>query len=119
MVAPVIKRGDIILVNFDPIIGKEQGRTRPAIVIQNNISNIYSPTTIVAPITSKIYSKEFPTNVQISSANSGLEKESTVLLNQIRAIDKSRVIKRISSLKDAEMRKVDLAIKVSLGLQNF
>ena len=118
MVTQIIKRGDIILVNFDPIIGKEQRRTKPSIVMQNNISNIYSPTTIIAPITSKIYSKEFPTNVQISSTNSGLEKESTILLNQIRAIDKSRVIKRISSLKDTEMRKVDLAIKVSLGLQN-
>ena len=112
------KRGDIILVNFDQIIGKEQGRTRPAIVIQNDTSNTYSPTTIVAPVTSKIYSKEFPTNVQIPSVESGLKKESTILLNQIRTIDKLRIIKRINSLKDAEMKKVDLAIKVSLGLLN-
>ena len=118
MVGISIKRGEIILVNFDQVIGKEQGRTRPAIVIQNNISNAYSPTTIVAPITSKIYSKEFPTNVQIFSADSGLKKESTILLNQIRTIDKSRVINRIGSLKDTEIKKVDLAIKVSLGIQN-
>lgn len=113
-----IKRGDIVLVNLDPVIGSEQGKTRPALVIQNDVGNKYSPTTIVAPITSKIFSKEFPTNVQISSQDSGLESESTALLNQIRTIAKSRIIKRLGALKDQIMKKVDLAIKISLDIND-
>ena len=111
-----IKRGDIVLVNLDPVIGSEQGKTRPALVIQNDIGNKYSPTTIIAPITSKIFSKEFSTNVQISSQDSGLENESTILLNQIRALDKSRIIKKLGSINDQIMKKVDLAIKISLDV---
>ncbi len=112
-----IQRGDIILVNLDPVIGSEQGKVRPALVIQNNIGNETSPTTIVAPITSKIFTKEFPTNVQISSNESKLGKNSTVLLNQIRTIDKSRILKRLSNLNSNLMEKVNLAIRISLGLE--
>ena len=112
-----IKRGDIVLVSLDPTIGSEQGKTRPALVIQNDIGNEFSPITIVAPITSKIYSKEYPTNVEISSKESGLEKKSTVLLNQIRAIDKKRIIKKINNLNNELMTKVNMAIKVSLDLE--
>ena len=111
-----IQRGDIVLVNLDPVIGSEQGKTRPALVIQNDIGNKYSPTTIVAPITSKIFSKEFSTNVQISPQDSGLENESTILLNQIRTLDKSRISKKLGSIKDQIMKKVDLAIKISLNV---
>ena len=111
-----IKRGDIVLVNLDPVKGSEQGKIRPALVIQNDIGNEYSPITIIAPITSKIFSKEFPTNVQIQTKDSGLEKESTILLNQIRAIDKSRIIKKLKRLNDSIIKKVDLAIKLSLAL---
>jgi len=112
-----IKRGDIVLVNLEPVIGSEQGSVRPALIIQNDISNQYSPTTIIAPITSKIYEKEFPTNVKISQQDSGLDKASTILLNQIRTIDKSRIRKKIGSLDTLFMNRVDLAIKASLGLQ--
>ncbi|MBI2667368.1 type II toxin-antitoxin system PemK/MazF family toxin [Candidatus Woesearchaeota archaeon] len=111
-----IKRGDIVLVNLDPVKGSEQGKIRPALIIQNNIGNEYSPITIIALITSKIFSKEFPTNVQIKTEDSGLEKESTILLNQIRAIDKSRIIKRLKELDSNIMKKVDIAIKISLDL---
>ena len=111
-----IKRGDIVLVNLDTVIGSEQGKTRPALVIQNDIGNKYSPTTIVAPITSKIFSKEFSTNVQVSPQDSGLETESTILLNQIRTLDKSRIIKKLGSTKDQIIKKVDLAIKISLNV---
>ena len=110
------KRGDIVLVNLDPVLGSEEGKTRPALVIQNDLGNKYSPTTIVAPITSKKFSKEFPTNVQITAKDSGLEKESTILLNQIRTIDKSRIIKRLDKLNEQIIEKVDLAIKISLDL---
>ncbi|MAG45296.1 MAG: PemK family transcriptional regulator [Nanoarchaeota archaeon] len=111
-----IKRGDVLLVNLEPVIGSEQGRIRPVLVIQNNISNENSPTTIIAPFTSKIYSKEFPTNVQVSPSESKLDKESTILLNQIRTIDKSRIIKKISSLPLHIITKVNFAIKKSLDL---
>ena len=112
-----IKRGEIFLINLEPIKGSKQGRIRPCLIIQNDTSNEYSPTTIIAPITSKIYSKEFPTNVQVSEQDSGLDRESTILLNQIRTIDKSRIIKKLGVLNSVIMGETDLAIKISLGLK--
>ena len=112
-----IKRGDIVLINLDPVKGSEQGKTRPALVIQNDIGNKYSPTTIIAPVTSTIFSKEFPTNVKITDTGIGLEKDSTVLLNQIRTVDKSRIIKKLGKANDIIIKKVELAIKISLGLE--
>ena len=112
-----IKRGDIFIANLEPIKGHEQKGIRPVLIIQNNTYNQYSPVTIVAAITSKIFSKEYPTNVFISKAESGLDKESTILLNQIRTIDKIRLIKKINSLNAFIMEKVDLAIKISLDLK--
>lgn len=112
-----LNRGDIILVNFKPIRGSEQGGVRPAVIIQNDILNKFSPLTIVAPFTSKIYEKEYPTNVFISKHESHLDRDSTIMLNQMRTIDKSRIIKKISSLDFYLMNKVDLAIKISLGLK--
>ena len=112
-----VLRGEILLVNFEPIVGSEQGRIRPALVIQNDIFNKISPLTIVAPITSRIYSKEFPTNVFLSKEDSKLKNDSTILLNQIRTIDKKRIVRKLSSLNGHLMRKVDLAIEVSLGLR--
>ena len=111
-----IKRGDIVLAGLEPVKGSEQGGVRPVLVIQNDDGNKFSPTTIIAPITSKEFTKEFPTNVAIPKQESKLNNDSTVLLNQIRAIDKSRVIKKISFLDFYFMNKVDLAIKVSLDL---
>ena len=112
-----VRRGDIILVNLDPIIGSEQGKTRPALVIQNDIGNEYSPTTIVAPITSKIFSKQFPTNIEIDKSNSPLKERSTILTNQIRAIDKARIIKIYGKLSTKKMKEVNEAIINSLGLE--
>jgi len=111
-----IKKGDILLVNFEPVKGSEQGRIRPAIVIQNNILNKFSPLTIVAPVTSKIYEKEYPTNVFIKKEDSGLNNNSTILLNQIRTIDKRRIIRKLGSLDIFLMNKVNLAIKICLAL---
>ena len=112
-----IKRGDIVLVNLNPTRGSEQGKKRPAVVIQNNLGNQYSPTTIIAPITSKIFTKEFPTNVQITPQESSLEKPSTILLNQIRTIDKLRIIKKIATITDElTLEKITLAIKISLAI---
>ncbi|OIO40417.1 PemK family transcriptional regulator [Candidatus Pacearchaeota archaeon CG09_land_8_20_14_0_10_30_9] len=109
-------KGDLVLVNLEPVKGSEQGGTRPALIIQNNILNVHSPTIIVAPITSRIYSKKYPTNVQFFSSNSGLKEKSTILLNQIRTIDKKRIIKKIGKLDEELIKEVNLAIKVSLSI---
>jgi mRNA interferase MazF len=111
-----IKRGDIVLAGLEPVRGSEQGGIRPVLIIQNNEGNIFSPTTIIAPITSKEFTKDYPINVFLSKQESRLNKDSTILLNQIRTIDKARITRKISNIGYTLMRKVDLAIKVSLGL---
>jgi len=111
-----VKRGDIVLVNFEPIRGSEQRGIRPSIIIQNDIFNKYSPTTIVAPITSKSFKKEYPTNVFMMKEDSKLSRDSTVLLNQIKTIDKSRIIKKITQIDNLIMKKVERALRVSLAL---
>lgn len=115
----LIKRGDIFLANLNPVKGSEQGGIRPVLVIQNDFGNKYSPTTIIAPITSFDAGKEYPTNVFLNKEDSKLKKESTILLNQIKTIDKRRLIKKVSSVNEHIMRSVDLAIKISLGLQSL
>jgi mRNA interferase MazF len=111
-----IKRGDIFLINLEPVVGSEQGRIRPSLIIQSDILNKHSPLTIAAPITSKIYTKEFPTNVEMTREESGLKLDSTILFNQIRAVDKKRIIKKLGCLNRETMKKVDMAIKISFGL---
>ena len=112
-----IKRRDIVLANLEPVKGSEQGGIRPCLIIQNNISNKYSPVIVIAAITSKKFSKEFSTNVFLLKEDSRLDKDSTILLNQIRTIDKSRIIKKLHALDKFIMEKVDLAIKISLDLE--
>lgn len=112
-----IKRGDVFLANLDPAVGSEQGKTRPVLIIQNDILNQNAPTTIVAAITSKIFTKEYPMNVQLSQGDAKLDKNSTVLLNQIRTIDKSRLMRKIGLLDEMLMKKVDLALKMSLNIE--
>ena len=111
-----IFKGDVVAVNLEPVKGSEQGGVRPCLVIQNNIANKYSPLTIVAAITSQIKSRRFITNVFLEKGSGGLNIDSAVLLNQIRTIDKSRITKKIGSLSLEIMKKVDLAINVSLDL---
>lgn len=111
-----VKRGDVVLVNLDPVIGSEQGKTRPVLVIQNNIGNEFSPVTIIAAITSKIYSNNHPTNVEIDSTSSPLKQKSTILLNQIRTIDKTRIIKNYGSISGKKLKQVDEALIDILGL---
>ncbi|MFH1308245.1 MAG: type II toxin-antitoxin system PemK/MazF family toxin [archaeon] len=111
-----IKRGDIVLVNLEPVKGSEQGGVRPCLIIQNDKGNKYSPLAIIAPLTSKEFTKEFATNVFVSKEDSKLDKDSTILLNQIKTIDKRRIVKKISFLDSEIMKKIDMAIKISLGL---
>ena len=113
----VIERGDIVLVDLDPVKGSEQGGTRLCVIIQNNTGNIYSPTTIIAPITATRFNKEFPTNINLSRENYYLDKDSTILLNQIKTIDNKRIIKKLGYLDQLIMQKVNLAIKISLNLK--
>jgi mRNA interferase MazF len=113
-----IKRGDIFLANLGPVKGSEQGGIRPCLIIQNDNGNRYSPLTIIAPLTSKEFTREFPTNVFISKKDSRLDRDSTILLNQIKTIDKSRLLKKVSSLGIYTMNQIDMAIRISLGLNN-
>lgn len=109
------KRGEVWLVNFDPTIGAEINKTRPALIIQNDISNIHSPVTIVAAITSaKPGDKIYPTEVFIKMKAGGLVNDSLVLLNQIRTIDKQRLVKRLGTLPTPTMKSVTTAIEISL-----
>ena len=110
------KRGEIYLVNFDPTIGSEIQKTRPALILQNDISNQHSPITIVAAITSQFDIETYPTEVLINPPEGGLSVTSVVLLNQIRSIDKQRLVKRMGIVSDHLMEYVNNAIQISLGL---
>ena len=110
------RRGEVYLVNFDPTIGSEIKKTRPALILQNDIGNKHSPITIVAAISSQFDEPLYPTEVLIKAAEGGLPKDSVVLLNQVRSIDKGRLIKRLGRLKLTTMEKVERAIQISFGL---
>lgn len=110
------KRGEVYLVNFDPTTGAEIKKTRPALILQNNISNQYSRIIIVAAITSQFRETLYPTEVLVQAPEGGLQANSVVLLNQIRSIDKQRLIKRLGNLESETLEKVDEAIQISLGL---
>ncbi len=112
----LIRRGDIFFADLSPVVGSEQGGTRPVLILQNDIGNQYSPTTIVAAITSQIDKAKLPTHVELAKTPGGLEKDSVVLLEQIRTIDKSRLMEKVTSLNEDMMRKVTQAAEISLGL---
>lgn len=108
-----VKKGQIFLADLNPVQGSEQGGVRPVVIIQNNIGNKFSPTVIVAAITGKL-KKDIPTHVKLNSL--GLAKESTVLLEQIRTIDKSRLIERIGKTTDEELKVIEEALRVSVDV---
>ncbi len=111
-----IRRGEIFYVNLDPVKGSEQAGTRPVLVIQNDIGNEYAPTVIVAPLTTKAFSKTYPTNVNVPQGTAGLKQDSTVLLSQIRTIDKNRLSEKLGALPKDLIHRVDKAIKISLAI---
>lgn len=113
----VIKRGDIFYADLSPVVGSEQGGIRPVIIIQNDVGNRYSPTVIVSAITSQINKAKLPTHVEISSEEYGLNKDSVVLLEQVRTLDKRRLKEKIGHMTDEDMIKVDIALKISLDLK--
>ena len=110
------KRGDLYLVNFDPTVGSEIRKTRPAIVLQNDIANRHSSITIVAAISSQFDEQLYPTEVLIKANEGGLMVDSVALLNQIRSVDKQRLVKRLGTVKQDTMDRVDQALQLSLGL---
>jgi mRNA interferase MazF len=110
------RRGDVYLVDFDPTVGAGIRKTRPAVVIQNDIANRHSSITIVAALTSKHDERLYPTEVLVRPPDGGTSAESVVLLNQIRSVDKRRLLRRLGPLRTATMAKIDLALALSLGL---
>ncbi len=115
----IVKRGDIFYADLSPVIGSEQGGTRPVLVIQNDIGNRYSPTVIVAAITSQINKAKLPTHIEISAEEYGLAKDSVILLEQIRTIDKRRLREKIGHLAEELMAKVDNSLEISFGLKEY
>ncbi len=115
----VIKRGDIFYADLSPVIGSEQGGVRPVLIVQNDIGNKYSPTVIAAAITSQINKAKLSTHIEISAMEYGLSKDSVILLEQIRTIDKMRIREKIGRLDDELMEKVNDAISISFGLQDI
>lgn len=111
-----IKRGDLYYVDLDPTHGSEQSGVRPVLVIQNDVGNEYAPTVLVAPLTTKSFTKRYPTNGNVPRGVAGLKEDSTVLLSQIRTMDKTRLERKVGRLPSVFMREVDQAIQVSLDL---
>ena len=111
-----LRRGDVYLTNFDPAIGSEMKKTRPALVLQNDIANEHSPVTIVAAMASFRGNKFYPTKVNVAAPEGGLDTDSVVLLNQLRTVDKGRLLRKLGALDTSTMRKVDLALRISLDL---
>lgn len=114
-----VKRGYVFFADLSPVVGSEQGGVRPVLIIQNDIGNRYSPTVIIAAITSQIDKAKLPTHVEINAANYNLDRDSVVLLEQIRTIDKQRLQKKVTELDDRIMSKIDEALRISLGLIEF
>ena len=111
-----VKRGDIYYADLSPVVGSEQGGVRPVLIIQNDTGNRYSPTVIAAAITSQKDKARLPTHIQLNSLGSGLARDSIVLLEQVRTLDKKRLRERLGHVEEHVMTKVDTAIAVSFGL---
>ena len=115
---PIVKRGDIYYADLSPVVGSEQGGTRPVLIVQNDMGNKHSPTVIAAAITSQMNKARLPTHIELIGPAVGLTKNSVVLLEQIRTIDKKRLREHMGRLDGAMMDKVDDAIAVSFGLHS-
>ena len=113
---PAVKRGDIYYADLSPVVGSEQGGMRPVLIIQNDVGNKYSPTVIAAAITSRMGKTKLPTHIDIYAARAGLARDSVVLLEPVRTLDKRRLKEKMGHLDDEMMGEIDNAIAVSLGL---
>ena len=113
-----VKRGDIYYADLSPVVGSEQGGLRPVLIVQNDIGNKYSPTVIAAAITSQRFKTQLPTHIQVDAQDCGLSKDSIVLLEQVRTLDKQRLKERMGNLGERDMIRVNRALSVSLGILN-
>lgn len=111
-----IKRGEIYYADLSPVVGSEQGGVRPVLIVQNDVGNKFSPTVIAAAITSQRYKTNLPTHIRVNADNCGLAKDSIVLLEQVRTIDKKRLREKMGILDKSDMTKIDKALSVSFGL---
>lgn len=111
-----VKRGDIYYADLSPVVGSEQGGIRPVLIVQNDVGNRYSPTVIAAAITSQKYKTQLPTHIQVNANDCGLAKDSIVLLEQVRTIDKRRLREHMGTLDNSEMNRINHALSVSFGL---
>ena len=111
-----IRKGDVFMVDLSPVVGSEQGGLRPAVIVQNDVGNKYSPTVIAAAITSQQFKTKLPTHICVDAAVCGLSKDSVVLLEQIRTLDKQRLREKMGNLPDADMSRINDALSVSMGL---
>ena len=111
-----IKRGDIYYADLSPVVGSEQGGIRPVLIVQNDVGNKYSPTVIAAAITSRTDKNKMPTHIDVGALEYGLERDSVILLEQIRTLDKKRLREKMGHLDESVMNKVNSAISVSFGL---
>lgn len=113
----IIKRGDIFYADLRPVVGSEQGGIRPVLILQNDIGNRHSPTVICAAVTSKMKKAKLPTHVELKAAPLALEKDSVILLEQVRTIDKTRLRDKVCHLEEGILHKVEKALKISLDLE--
>ena len=111
-----VRRGDIYYADLSPVVGSEQGGIRPVLIVQNDVGNKFSPTVIAAAITSQKEKAKLPTHIRVNADDSGLAKDSIVLLEQVRTIDKQRLKEKMGRLDDASMGLIDQALSVSFGL---
>ncbi len=111
-----VNRGDIFYADLSPVVGSEQGGVRPVLVVQNDVGNKYSPTIIIAAITSQLNKAKLPTHIELNKDKYNLPKDSVVLLEQLRTLDKRRLKEQISKVDNLTMHKVDVAIMISLGI---
>lgn len=115
----MIKRGELYYADLSPVVGSEQGGIRPILIVQNDTGNKYSPTVIAAAITSQLNKAKLPTHIELSCEDVGLQKNSVILLEQIRTLDKRRLKEKIGVLPLSTMRKVNVALLISLGFDDF
>ncbi|WP_042142425.1 type II toxin-antitoxin system PemK/MazF family toxin [Paucisalibacillus sp. EB02] len=115
----IVQRGEVYFADLSPVVGSEQGGVRPVLILQNDIGNRFSPTVIVAAITAQIQKAKLPTHVEIDAKRYGFDRDSVILLEQIRTLDKQRLTDKITKLDDVMMQKINHALEISLGLKDM
>ncbi|MDY0406897.1 type II toxin-antitoxin system PemK/MazF family toxin [Virgibacillus sp. 179-BFC.A HS] len=115
----IVQRGEVYFADLSPVVGSEQGGVRPVLILQNDIGNRFSPTVIVAAITAQIQKAKLPTHVEIDAKKYGFDRDSVILLEQIRTLDKQRLTDKITKLDKEMMKKINHALEISLGLKEM